>query len=131
MAQRFLEGKAALVTAGSRNLGAAIAEALAMRGAAVAVNYRRSGAEAEELVDRLGRHGSGHAAVGGDAGSPAGVRALVAAARRALGDRAIQVLVNNYGPFSMTPFAEMPPEEFDRIWDSNVKAAYVAVRDGW
>jgi len=127
MMRRFLEGKAALVTAGSRNLGAAIAEALAERGAAVAVNYLSSESGARAVVDRLDEFGSGHAAVRGDAGTPDGMRSLVAAAGRALGDRPIQVLVNNHGPFSMTPFAEMPPEEFDRVWDANVKSAYVAV----
>lgn len=125
MGERFLEGRAALVTAGSRNLGAAIAEALAARGASVAVNYRSSEAEAAALVERLGGRGTGHVAVEGDAGTPHGVRALIDASHRALG-RPIQVLVNNHGPFSMTPFADMPPEEFDRIWDANVKAACVA-----
>jgi NAD(P)-dependent dehydrogenase (short-subunit alcohol dehydrogenase family) len=126
MGERFLEGRAALVTAGSRNLGAAIAEALASRGASVVVNYRSSVSEAASLVERLGRYGSGHVAVAGDAGTPDGVRALLEAAHRALGGRPVQVLINNYGPFSMTPFAEMAPDEFDRIWDANVKAAYVA-----
>jgi 3-oxoacyl-[acyl-carrier protein] reductase len=125
--ERHLEGKAALVTAGSRNLGAAIAEALAVRGARVAVNYRTSEGDAAAVVARLDRHGSGHVAVRGDAGTSHGIRTLVAEARRALGSAPIQVLVNNYGPFSMTPFAEMPPDEFDRVWDANVKAAYVAV----
>lgn len=125
MAEQFLAGKAALVTAGSRNLGSAVAVALAERGARVAVNYHSSQGEAEALLDRM--PGSGHAAVRGDAGSPDGVRAIVTEAREALGSP-IQVLINNYGPFSMTPFAEMPEDEWDRIWDANVKVAYVAVR---
>jgi NAD(P)-dependent dehydrogenase (short-subunit alcohol dehydrogenase family) len=36
------------------------------------------------------------------------------------------VLVNNAGPFSMTPFADLPEAEWDRIWDTNAKAAYLA-----
>jgi NAD(P)-dependent dehydrogenase (short-subunit alcohol dehydrogenase family) len=125
MAEQFLADKAALVTAGSRNLGSAVALALAERGARVAVNYHSSQDEAEALLARM--PGSGHAAVQGDAGTPAGIEAIVAESREVLG-APIQVLINNYGPFSMTPFAEMPEDEWDRIWDANVKVAYVAVR---
>lgn len=129
MSDRFLEGKAALVTAGSRNLGAAIAGALAGRGADVAVNYRESVEVAEALAESLAAGGGTHAAVRGNAGTPEGMRLLVAEARDALGGRDIQVLVNNYGPFAMTPFAEMPEDEWDRIWNANVKAAVIAVQE--
>ncbi len=129
MSEWFLEGKAALVTAGSRNLGAAIAAALAARGADVAINYHASADVAWALVDSLSTGGGTHAAVRGDAGTPKGMRELVAAAGRALGGRTIQVLVNNHGPFAMTPFAEMPEDEWDRIWNANVKSAYVATQE--
>ena len=125
MTDRFLDGKAALVTGGSRNLGAAISSALAERGATVAVNYHSSERDAEDLVASL--PGAGHVAVAGDCGTPQGVEALVTGAVAALGSP-IQVLVNNYGPFSMTPFAEMPEEEFRRIFDANVTAAYIATK---
>ena len=128
MAERFLEGKAALVTAGSRNLGAAISLALAERGAGVAVNYRSSRDDAEALVGRMSEHGGGHRAVEGDCSTPEGAAALVADARAALDGRPIQVLVANYGPFSMTPFAEMPDDEFRRIWEANLAAAHAGVR---
>jgi NAD(P)-dependent dehydrogenase (short-subunit alcohol dehydrogenase family) len=129
MSRRFLEGKATLVTAGSRNLGAALAAALATRGADVAVNYRESAEVAEALVDSLSTGGGTHFAVAGDAGTPQGMRSLLAEVRGVLGGRAIQVLVNNYGPFAMTPFAEMPEDEWDRIWNANVKAAFVAAQE--
>jgi NAD(P)-dependent dehydrogenase (short-subunit alcohol dehydrogenase family) len=128
VAERFLEGAPALVTAGSRNLGAAIAMALAERGADVAVNYRTSVDEAAALVEAMGEHGGSHVAVAGDCSTPQGVTELVEAARVALGDRPIQVVINNYGPFSMTPFAEMPDDEFRRIFDANVTASHAAVR---
>jgi NAD(P)-dependent dehydrogenase (short-subunit alcohol dehydrogenase family) len=76
----------------------------------------------------MGEHGGTHVAVAGDCSTPDGVTELVAAARTALGDRPIQVLVNNYGPFSMTPFAEMPDDEFRRVFDANVTAVHAAVR---
>ena len=129
MAERFLEGKAALVTAGSRKLGAAIVAALASRGADVAINYRESADVARALVDSLSRGGGEHVAVRGDVGTPEGTRRLLEDAGSALGGRTIQVLVNNCGPFAMTPFAEMPEEEWDRIWDTNVKAVYVASQE--
>ncbi len=129
MSERYLEGKAALVTAGSRNLGAAISVALADAGAAVAANYHESAEAAGTLVESLTSRGGTCVAVQGDAGTPEGMRTLVADARRALGGRSIQVLVNNYGPFAMTPFVEMSEDEWDRIWDANVKAAYVAVQE--
>ena len=127
---RFLEGRAALVTAASQKLGAATAEALAERGAHVAINYYdESDGDADTVMERLAAHGGTYAAIPGDLGTADGVREVIAAARMALGGGPITVLVNNYGPFSMTPFAEMPVEEFDRIWDGNVKAVYVAVRE--
>lgn len=128
MPERFLEDKVALVTAGSRNLGAAIAVALAERGADVVVNYMTDAARAAELVDRLRQHGGDPHALQGDCGTVGGVEALVADATALVGGRPIQVLINNYGPFSKTRFAEMPEDEFRRIFDANVTAAYTAVK---
>lgn len=127
MPERFLDGKAALVTAGSRNLGSAISLALAERGADVAVNYRSSRDQADSLVEQMVELGGSPVAVAGDCGTPAGVETLVTDTVEALG-KPIQVLVNNHGPFSMTPFAEIPLEEFRTIFDANVTAAYAAVK---
>jgi NAD(P)-dependent dehydrogenase (short-subunit alcohol dehydrogenase family) len=120
----FLSDRTALVTGSSRNLGAVIAERLAARGATVAVTYRHSEEDARALVARLRADtGREHAAVGGDLEDPA---PLIAAARDALGR--VDVLVHNAGPFAMTPFAEMDEDEWDTIWDVNVKAAQIATR---
>jgi NAD(P)-dependent dehydrogenase (short-subunit alcohol dehydrogenase family) len=122
----MLEGKTALVTGSSRNLGAVIAERLASYGATVAVNYYTSEATARALAERLGEQtGRKHYVLPGDAAKPAEVRSLVEAAVEQLGGR-VDVLVNNAGPFSMTPFVELPETDWDRIWDANVKAAYLA-----
>lgn len=124
----FLAGKTVLVTGSSRNLGASIVDRLATLGATVAVNYHSSGDVARVLVERLRlRTGAPHVAVAGDGTTGAGVRRLVDDALAQLGGR-IDVLVNNAGPFSMQPYAELPEEEWDRIWDSNVKAAYLAAQ---
>lgn len=122
-----LTGRHALVTAGSRHLGPEIARALARRGAVVAVNYLHSPEAAEELVGELrSTHGGDHLAVAGDMSSSTGVEGLVEATLRHFGR--IDILVNNAGPFSMQPFAELAEQEWDHVWDTNVKAAYLAVR---
>lgn len=127
MSDGFLEGKAALVTSSSRNLGAATAWALAARGAVVAVNYFKSSELAEALVADMRREfGGRHVAIKADMQDSAAVRILVEQASEALGN--IQVLVNNYGPFSMEPFVEMAESEFRRVWDANVTAAFVATQ---
>lgn len=120
-----LAGRVALVTGSSRNLGAEVARTMAGAGARVVVNYRTSGQAARELVGSL--PGSGHGAVGADASTPAGVDQLVAESERLTG-ATIDILINNAGPFSLTPFSELDPAEFDRIWNTNVRAAYLAAR---
>jgi NAD(P)-dependent dehydrogenase (short-subunit alcohol dehydrogenase family) len=123
---RFLDGKAALVTGASRNLGAVIAERLAHHGAAVAVNYHASAEAAEGLVERLRNETGGkHVAIQADVRESAEIHRLVETAAEALGGR-VDVLINNVGPFSMTPYSELPESDWDHIWDVNVKAAYLA-----
>lgn len=120
-----LADKNALVTSSSRNLGAEIARSLAEEGATVVVNYHSSAEAAHSLVEDLAvSTGGDHLAIYGDTTTGDGVRALVAESLVARGR--IDILVNNSGPFSMDPFAELAEEEWDRIWDSNVKAAYLA-----
>ncbi len=126
MAEQFLEGRRALVTASSRNLGAAIARALAAHGASVCIQYHASWEAASRLVDELSAAtGRRHVAVAGDMSRPDSVAGAAAEAERLLGG-GIDVLVNNAGPFSMTPYASLPEAEWDAIWNTNVKAAFVA-----
>ncbi len=124
-----LIGRRALVTGASRNLGAAIARALAEAGAAVAVTYLSSEKAAGALISDL-ESGSGrsHAAVSMDAADSDSVRSAVAEAVSRL-DGHIDVLVNNVGPYNSTPFVELDVAEWDRVWDANVKAAYVASQE--
>ena len=124
MTENYLEGKTALVTGSSRNLGAAIARELAARGARMVVAYHRSLPEAEALVaDLKSVSGVDHLLIGGDVATGAGARALAEEALKEAGR--IDVLVNNTGPFSMDPFATLAEEEWDRILDANLKAAYL------
>src|ERR1035437_8111681 len=121
MVEQFLEGRRALVTASSRNLGAAIARELAARGASVCIQYHASEEVATRLVEELRvETGRQHAAVAGYMSLPASVRAVTANAESLLGG-GIDILVNNAVPFSITPYATLPESEWDAIWDTNVK----------
>ena len=124
MSEKHLDGKTALVTGSSRNLGAAIARELAARGARVVVTYHESRPAAEELLaDLRTLTGVQHLLVGGDVSTGAGARALAEEAVSEAGR--VDVLINNTGPFSMDPFATLVEAEWDRILDANLKAAYV------
>ena len=98
MAEPPLAGRAALVTGGARNLGAAIALRLAGLGCPVAVHHNASRKEALALVARLRSHGRIAAAVQADLSDPKAARALIPAAEKALG-RPIELLVNNAASF--------------------------------
>lgn len=119
---QYLKGHTALVTASSRNLGASIVSGLAARGADVVVTYRQSRGHAEALIARLppGRH----VCVPGDLSHTDGIVAMIEAAVEAA-PGTIDIVVNNSGPFSMVPFLELDPDEWDRIWTASVKAAYL------
>jgi NAD(P)-dependent dehydrogenase (short-subunit alcohol dehydrogenase family) len=122
-----LTGRTALVTGASRNLGTAITTELARRGATVAVGYRESASAAQALVDELrASTGADHIAVAGDLSTGDGARMLAEAALGEFG--LVDILVNNAGPFTMAPFVELPEAEWDRIWNTNVKAAYVCTQ---
>ncbi len=123
-----LEGRRALVTGASRNLGPEIAHRLARAGMSVAVNYRTSRSEAEDLVTRLTADGGRrHVAVPADMTKSDEVEAAVSRAVAELGGP-IDVLVNNTGPYGMTAFTDMNVEEWDQVWDGNAKATYLATR---
>ena len=122
---RYLEGRTALVTASSRNLGASIARELASGGADVVVTYHQAGDTAEALI--AGLPAGNHVAVNGDTSSEDGIKAMVDAAVAAV-PGAIDIVINNSGPFAMDPFVDLDPSEWDRIWTANVKAAYLTSR---
>src|SRR5256714_6344564 len=90
-----LAGQVALVTGGSRGIGAAVCRTLAEDGAAVAVNYRSSEAEAKAVVADIEAAGGRAVAVGGDVADPVAAAELVERTAAELGD--LHVLVNNAG----------------------------------
>jgi 3-oxoacyl-[acyl-carrier protein] reductase len=122
----LLEGRRAIITGASRNLGADIALALARHGATVAVNYRGSRAEAEAVLAALGEYGTRHVAVAGDVSSSAEVSSMIEAAVDALGG--LDIVVNNAGPYGATPIMEAEATEWERVVDANLKGTWLCTK---
>ncbi|MFD7626522.1 SDR family oxidoreductase [Streptomyces sp. NPDC059851] len=121
-----MNGRTAVVTGGSRGIGAAIALRLAEEGADVAITYAGNEQGAAEVVRRteaLGRRGYAVRADAGDAGEAAG--AVEWAADR-LGR--LDVLVNNAGIGVLGPLGELTPADVDRVLAVNVRGAFLAAQ---
>ncbi|RSN46785.1 MULTISPECIES: SDR family NAD(P)-dependent oxidoreductase [Actinomadura] len=123
-----LDGKVALVTGGSRGIGAAIARTLAARGADVAVGYVASADGAKEVVrdvEAAGRRGGAYRA---DMADPAQVAELVRTVAADFGR--LDVLVNNAGVISYGPVGAEGDDVagFDRMYDVNLRGVVAAVR---
>jgi 3-oxoacyl-[acyl-carrier protein] reductase len=116
--------KVALVTGGSRGIGAAISEALAASGHAVVINYASRAAEAEKLVLKIAGAGGRAIAVKGDIAEASSAQALFDAAEKAFGG--VDVLVANAGVLngSLPKIAETTEEDFDRVFAINVKGVF-------
>src|ERR671919_446121 len=96
-----LEGKAALVTGGSRGIGRAIAERLAAEGAVVAINYARTAERAQGAVNWIVAKGGKAVAIAADVAKPAEVRRLFNEAERAVGQ--LDIVVANAGVYLSKP----------------------------
>ena len=122
-----LQGKVALVTGASKGIGAGIAKALAAEGAAVAVNYSSSREGGEKVVKEIEKAGGKAFAVGGSVASSAEVTKVFAETLKALGP--IDILVNNAGVFKFSPIEQFTDEDFDWMFDINVKGLLLASRE--
>ncbi|WP_434043584.1 MULTISPECIES: 3-oxoacyl-ACP reductase family protein [Sorangium] len=122
-----LKGKVALVTGGSRGIGAAIARRLAHEGAAVAITYAASPAKAAEVVHAIEAAGGRAVAVRADSADAEAVKGAVASTVKAFGR--IDVLVNNAGVAAMAPLDQFSLEEFDRLMAVNVRGLFVAAQE--
>lgn len=116
-----LEGKVALVTGGSRGIGAAIALKLAAEGARVVLSYASNKGAAEKVVAEIAALGSKAVAVRANVTSAQDSATVVAEVAKAFGNAKIDILVNNAGVFEMGPIDAIDAEQFDRLFDVNVK----------
>ncbi|RDV84808.1 elongation factor P 5-aminopentanone reductase [Ammonifex thiophilus] len=125
--RRPLEGKVALVTGASRGIGAAVALALAQSGAAVAVNFCRSAAQAEEVARRCREWGVKAQAFRADVTDPEEVRRLFAAVSAELGP--VSILVNNAGMGLRRLLMDTSDEEWEKLLRVNLSGPFYCCRE--
>src|SRR3981189_2089340 len=123
---RKLEGKTALITGGSRGIGAAIAKRLAADGASVAITYAKDASAASAVVKAIELGGGKAVAIQADAANVEAVKAAVEKTVATFGQ--LDVLVNNAGTAIPKPFEETTLEELDRLIDINVRGPVVATQ---
>ena len=121
-----LEGKVALVTGGSRGIGAAIAKRLASDGAKVALTYTKSPDAAAAVVQAIQGAGGQARAIQADAADAVAVRAAIETACAHFG--ALDVLVNNAGIAIPKPFEETSLEEMDQVVAINLRGTFIATQ---
>jgi 3-oxoacyl-[acyl-carrier protein] reductase len=127
MSTKKLEGKVALVTGGSRSIGAAIAKRLAAEGAAVAITYTSTPDKAKEVVKAIEAASGKALAIQADAADEKAVRAAVAKTVSTFGG--IDILVNNAGTFVAAPIDQFKIEDFDKLMAVNVRGLFVATQE--
>jgi 3-oxoacyl-[acyl-carrier protein] reductase len=121
-----LTKKVALVTGGSRGIGAAIAKRLAADGASVAITYAKDAGAASAVVKAIEHAGGKAVAIQADAADAAAVKAAVEKAVATFGR--LDVLVNNAGTAIPKPFEEATLEEIDRVLNINVRGVLVTTQ---
>ena len=121
-----LSNKVALVTGGSRGIGAAIAKRLAADGASIAITYAKDATSATAVVKEIERSGGKAIAIQADSADPAAVKNAVDRTVATFGQ--LDVLVNNAGTAMPKPFEETPLDEIDHVLNLNVRGVMVATQ---
>jgi 3-oxoacyl-[acyl-carrier protein] reductase len=117
-----LTNRVALVTGASRGIGRAIATALARAGVSVAINYRSSAAEANDVVREIATGGGTALALRADVSEVNAAAELVREAEARLGP--IGILVNNAGMNASKPFDQLGPDDWDETIRVNLTSAF-------
>jgi 3-oxoacyl-[acyl-carrier protein] reductase len=121
-----LDGRVALVTGGSRGIGAAVARGLADAGADVALTYLTAEDRASEVAAAISKLGRRPLVIQADSGEPAAVRGAV---ERTVTERGrLDILVNNAGDFPMGPLEEVTLEEAERTIAVHALGTFVAAQ---
>jgi 3-oxoacyl-[acyl-carrier protein] reductase len=121
-----LNKKVALVTGGSRGIGAGIAKRLASDGASVAITYSKGADAAALVVEEIERAGGKAIAIQADAADAEAVAAAVEKAVATFGG--LDVLVNNAGTAIPKPFEESTLEELDHVINLNLRGVFIATK---
>ena len=121
-----LEGRVALVTGGSRGLGAAICVALARAGADVAINYLRHAEGAQAVRAQVQAAGRRGLPVQADVSQAQAVTAMLAHVQRELGP--VQILVNNAGTIRPQALEAITEADWDELIDVNLKSAFLCTQ---
>lgn len=124
---RPLAGKTALITGGSRGIGAAIATRLAGEGAAVALTYSSSPKAAQRVVEIITTAGGRAIALRADSGDPQAVRAAVTDTVQQTGG--LDILVNNAGISVAAPLQDVLLTDLERMYQVNVRGTFVAIQE--
>lgn len=119
-----LINKVALVTGGSRGMGAAIALRLAKEGAHVAITYKNSAAKADAVVKEIEQLDRGGLAIAADSADPHQVSSAVDEVVNKFGR--IDILVNNAGIFEVRPLDAITLDDYQKTLDTNVRAVVFA-----
>jgi 3-oxoacyl-[acyl-carrier protein] reductase len=123
MTKDTLRGRTALVTGGSRGIGAAIARSLAEAGAAVAVNYRERAGEANALVKAIAKEGGRAMAIAADVSQSDAVARMVQRVKSELGS--IGILINNAGVAITRDIQDLSEADFDQTIAVNLKSVFL------
>jgi 3-oxoacyl-[acyl-carrier protein] reductase len=121
-----LTNKVALVTGGSRGIGAAIAKRLAADGASVAITYAKDATSASSVVKAIESAGGKALAIQADGADTNAVKAAVEKTVATFGG--LDVLVNNAGTAIPKPFEETQLEEIEHVLDLNIRSVMVATQ---
>lgn len=121
-----LKGRIALVTGGSRGIGAGAATALAAVGCDVAVNYRTRSEEAERICAEIHRLGRRAIAVRADVSQSSAIRQMAQQVERELGT--VSILVNNAGIARQQKIEDITEADWDELISVNLKSAFLATQ---
>lgn len=117
-----LEGKVAVVTGGSRGIGATIAKLLAKKGAYVAINYQSRMDSAEAVVKEIEDQGGVSCAIRSDVSKPSDVKSLIEEVKNRYGN--IDILINNAGITRDRTFRKLSNEDWNEVIDVNLNSVF-------